>query len=124
MRLLTASEKTGFIIRHPLTNMGLPLTLPEQGMLVPDSDLGCVLIFKKADGTYLYIYTDGLYPTCSWDDGPSPAVAFVQTLGEQLTTRSESFLGQVSEIMTAFAIILVVWLVVTGRLQKFLKELT
>ena len=54
-RLLTASEVAGFLIRHPLYSLEFGLDSNYQSVMVSDSEIGTVLLFRKTDGTILAI---------------------------------------------------------------------
>ncbi len=65
INLLTDTEIADFNNRHWL--LRIFSMIPEQGRLVPDDLLGCVLVYPKTDGTLLYIQTD-LFPNCQVTD--------------------------------------------------------
>jgi hypothetical protein len=86
------------------------------------------MVYKKTDGTKLYIRCDDIYPNCSWNDGPGSIEAFWSTFGQEILSNAGELAGKgldLTKIVAYAAMALVMlYLIFSDLGQKVLKDLS
>lgn len=120
-RVLTQAETDAFLKRQFEWYAGLVagLYIPEQGYLIKDPVLGCVLFFQKTDGTRLLIQTDS-FANCQMSPAPSVVDQILDALLNPLDTLTTA-LKYIRNAAIIAAVLIVLVLVLQSGLLRDLK---